>query len=116
AGTAGAGTDCELARNVSRARSRKRRHFLMPDMHPFDGAAAAQGLGETIEAVADDPEDALDPGLLQRRDEKIGNVVDGHAALPIGRRILHRRSTGKTLTREIEPIVTAGYPVVAPAQ
>src|SRR5262249_45760455 len=101
AGTAGAGTDRELARDVGFARSRKRRHFLVPDMHPFDRAAASQGLCETVEAVADDPEDPLDPGLLQCRDEKVGYVVDGHAALPVCRRMLHRRSAGGTLTPEI---------------
>ena len=78
AGPTGAGADRKLACDVSFARCRERRHFLVPDMHPFDGAAASQGLGKTIETVADDSEDSLDPGLLQRRDEKVGNVVDGH--------------------------------------
>ncbi|MGY4379652.1 hypothetical protein ACVWZ3_007291 [Bradyrhizobium sp. i1.3.6] len=52
-------------------------------MNPFDGAAAAQRLGETVQTVADDAVDALDAGLLERCHEQIGYVVDRHVGLLI---------------------------------
>ena len=45
-------------------------------------AAAAQRLGQCVQAVADDAVDALDAGLFERRHEQIGYVVDCHVGLP----------------------------------
>src|SRR5262249_44004050 len=81
---AGAGTDRELAGHLRLAGRGDCRYFLMAHMHPFDRAAAAQRLGEAVQAVADDPEDAFDAGLLQGCYEQIGYVVDRHGILQSG--------------------------------
>ncbi len=59
--------------------------LLVADMDPFDGAAAAQRLGQGIQAVADDAVDALDAGLFERCHEQIGHVVDRHVGLLLRR-------------------------------
>src|SRR5260221_13329900 len=63
AGSAGAGADRKLASDVGFAGCCEGSHLLMAHMNPFDLAAAAQRFRETIEAVADNPEDAPDAGL-----------------------------------------------------
>lgn len=75
---AGAGADGELAGDLRLAGRGECSHLLMSHVDPFDLASAAERLIEAIEAVADDPEDAFDAGLLQRRHDEIGYVVDGH--------------------------------------
>ena len=47
--------------------------FLMAHMDPFDVAAAAEGIRDAVEAVADDPIDALDAGGRQGCGKLIGN-------------------------------------------
>ena len=41
---------------------REGRNFLVPDMHPLDLALAANGIGNAVEAVADNAVYALDTG------------------------------------------------------
>ena len=52
----------------------------MADADPFD-VAAANGVGERIQRVADQSENVLDPDLLERADQDIRNRP-GHRCLP----------------------------------
>jgi len=81
AGAAGAGADRQLAGHLRFAGSGEGGHFLVPHMHPRDGAPAPQCLREAVQAVTDDSVDSLYAGLLHRRDEQIGYVSDCHHGL-----------------------------------
>jgi hypothetical protein len=58
--SAAAGADRELAGQMRFGARRESRHLLVPDMHPFDLALAAERVGQPIEAVTDDTIDPLD--------------------------------------------------------
>ena len=47
-------------------------------MDPVDHPATADRLRDPVQAVADETEDALHTGLLERFDEQVGDVVDLH--------------------------------------
>jgi hypothetical protein len=49
--TAAATADCELPGEMSLGASGESRAFLMPHMHPFNRAIAAQGIRESIEGI-----------------------------------------------------------------
>jgi hypothetical protein len=75
AGSATAGADGEITREL-RLRSRcKRRHLLVSHMDPLDVAATAYDIGKPIQAVADDAIDAFHAGGHQRLDELICNSL-----------------------------------------
>src|SRR6516162_3424956 len=59
--------------------------FLVPDMHPFDLVLAANGIGDAVEAVADNAVDALDARCSQDLRELISNGLC-HLGLPRGER------------------------------
>src|SRR5262249_44757612 len=71
AGSAAAGADRELAREMRFAAGGKRRDLLVPDMNPFDLALMAQRVGQPIEAVADDAVNALD----SRGEKNLGELI-----------------------------------------
>ncbi len=73
AGTAGAGTHRELARDLRLPRRREGRGLLMPDMHPVDRLAHAQRFGEPVEAVADDAIDSFHARDFKRLDDLVCN-------------------------------------------
>src|SRR5215471_1421697 len=81
AGSAAAGTDGELTRQMRFGARRKTGHFLVADMHPLDLSLAANGIGDAIEAVADDAVDPLYAGECQGFHELISNGFR-HAPLP----------------------------------
>jgi len=56
------GANGELTRQMRFRPRRKGRHLLVPDMHPLDLALAANGIGDAVEAVADNAVDPLDAG------------------------------------------------------
>ncbi len=49
------------------------RRFFMPDVHPFNGAFPAKGVGNGVEAVAYDSVDPLDARLFKDVDNLISN-------------------------------------------
>ena len=53
-------TDRERARQVRLCTRRKGGNLLVPDMHPLDLALAANGIGDAVEAVADNAVNTLD--------------------------------------------------------
>src|SRR5215467_6174799 len=85
AGSAAAGADCELTREVGFARGGKRCDLLVPDMNPFDLALLAQRVGEPVETVADDAINALD----SRREKNLGELIRYplcHGSFPVSAR------------------------------
>ncbi len=56
---------------------RESRHFLVPDMDPLHAFATPNGIGDGIQAVADDPVDALDASGGEGGDELVGDFL-GH--------------------------------------
>ena len=60
AGSAAAGTNGELSCQVRLGPGREGRDLLVPHMHPFDLALAADRIGQPVQAVADDAIDPLD--------------------------------------------------------
>ena len=72
--------DRKLARDLRFARGGKGGDLFMPDVNPVDRLSLAQRVGEAIEAVADDAEDALDAGLRQRLCDKVCDIVNLHVA------------------------------------
>jgi hypothetical protein len=76
--SARARADRQVAGHLRFAGSGKGRDLLMAYMNPFDRTPAAQRLGETVQAIAYDPEDSLDASLLYRCYEKIGYVAHCH--------------------------------------
>ena len=47
------------------------RALFVAHMHPFNGLAAPQGVGEAVERVADNAVDSLDAGIRQRFSREI---------------------------------------------
>ena len=80
AGAARPGADREFARDLRFARGREGGDLFMPDVNPVDRLSLAQRVGEAIEAVAYDTEDALDAGLRQRLHDKVSDIVNLHTA------------------------------------
>jgi hypothetical protein len=64
AGTSCTGTYCEAAGELRLAGGGERGAFLVTNTDPCN-VAAANGIGERIERVADQSEDVLDPDLLE---------------------------------------------------
>ena len=79
---AGAGADRELAGDLRFAGRGEGCGFLVPHVDPFDVLAFAQRLGEAVQAVADNAEDALHARLGQCFCDEIGDVFDPHDARP----------------------------------
>ena len=52
----------ERARQVRLCTRRKGGNLLMADMHPLDLALAANGIGDAVQAIADDAVDPLYAG------------------------------------------------------
>ena len=63
AGAAAAGADRQLAGELGLRPGREGRGLFVADVHPLDLAATADGVGHRVEAVADDPVNALDAGF-----------------------------------------------------
>ena len=57
---AASGTDCELAGQVCLGAGREGADLFVPHMYPLDLALAADSVGQTVQAVADNPIDPLD--------------------------------------------------------
>src|SRR6267143_5739393 len=55
-------TNSELAGNVRIRARRKRRHFLVPNVHPLDGFLQAYLDGYPVERIADYSVNSLDAG------------------------------------------------------
>src|SRR5262249_16184676 len=53
-------TDCEFAGQMGLGAGREGTDLFVSHMHPLDLALAADGVGQTIQAVADNPINALD--------------------------------------------------------
>jgi hypothetical protein len=62
AGSTAPGADRKLSCHVRFASGCESRDLLVPHMHPFDLALAADRIGQAIQAFADDAVDPLDPG------------------------------------------------------
>jgi hypothetical protein len=62
---AAARADRKISREMCLRTRRKGRHFLVPDMNPFDLALTAKRIRQTIEAIADDAIDTLDAGRCE---------------------------------------------------
>jgi hypothetical protein len=56
------GADCNGIGQVRFVTGRESRHFFVPDMHRIDLALAANGVGDAVEAVADNAVNVFDPG------------------------------------------------------
>ncbi len=76
--TAGAGAHRELARDLGFAGGCEGGHLFVADVEPPELSVGAQGLGQAVEAVADDAIDALDAGLFQRVYDEFRDVPRGH--------------------------------------
>ena len=74
---AAARADRELARQMRLGAGRERGDLLVPDMDPLDLALPADGVGQAVQAVADDAVDPLDP----RSGEGFRELVS-HGPLP----------------------------------
>src|SRR5262249_7402814 len=84
---AAAGADREPAGEVRVAAGRKGRDLLMADVEPLDAAVAAQGIGEAIEAVADDAIDALHAGGGESLDHLVRTGRCNFAPPPVSGRV-----------------------------
>jgi hypothetical protein len=73
AGTTTAGADGEGTGEVGFGACGEGRDLLVPDVHPLDLALAAERIGQTVQAVADDAVDALDAGCREGFGELIGH-------------------------------------------
>ena len=62
AGAAAPGTDRKFSRQVRFGTGCESSDLLVPHMHPFDLALAADRIGQPVQAVADDAIDPLDAG------------------------------------------------------
>ena len=74
AGSAAPRADGELAGQMRLGAGREGGDFFVPDVDPFDLALAADRVGQTVQAVADDAVDALDAGGREGFGELIRNV------------------------------------------
>ena len=72
AGTAAAGADGELARQMRLGARREGRDLLVSDMDPFDLALAAKRVGQPVQAVANNAVDPLDANRGEYIRELIG--------------------------------------------
>jgi len=82
AGPAAPRTHRELARELRVGGSGERRRFLVPHVDPVDATALPDGVCYGVQAVADDPVDAPDPGLGERFHEPFGYGVCDHLVPP----------------------------------
>jgi hypothetical protein len=73
AGTAAARTDRQLAGELGLRPGGECSGFFVADAHPIDFAAAAYRVGHRIEAIADDPVDALHARLRKRIHQMLRN-------------------------------------------
>src|SRR3981189_1033602 len=62
AGAAAAGANGKLTGQMGLGTCREGRDLLVPDVHPFDLALAAQRVGEPVQAIADDAVNSLHAG------------------------------------------------------
>src|SRR5258705_9811411 len=103
AGAAASRTDREFSRQVRLGAGCERSDLLVPHMHPFDLALAANRIGQPIEAVADDAIDPLDArgsegfcklisnclghndSLLYARMREVFGVLGGESAAAAGK-------------------------------
>ena len=82
---AAAGADGELAGQVRLGAGREGGDLLVPDMDPLDLAVAADGIGQAVQAVADDAVDPLDASGGEDVSELIRN--GSHASRSEVRRV-----------------------------
>jgi len=57
--------------------------LLVPDMDPFDLALTAKGIGQAVQAVADDPVNPLDAGGREGLGKLVGNGLRHRALSPM---------------------------------
>jgi hypothetical protein len=67
-------TDCDRPREMSFCSRGESRHFFVADMNPLDLTLFANGVRETVEAIANDSIDAFDPGGGEDRRKLFSNV------------------------------------------
>ena len=72
AGTATARTDGKFSGKVGFSAGSERRYFFMSCVQPFDLALAANHIGETVQAVADDAVNSFYACIHQSLDEDVG--------------------------------------------
>ena len=83
---AAAGADGELARQLSLGAGGEGPGLLVAHVHPVEGpVGAANGVGQGVEAVADDSVDPLDALRQQSLDDVVGDLLGGHGYLPLAR-------------------------------
>ncbi len=80
AGAARSRTHCQFARDLRFAGGGESCDLLMANVNPVDGLSFAQRVGEAVEAIAYDAEDALDAGLGQRFRDEVCDIIDFHVA------------------------------------
>src|ERR1700733_8289361 len=85
-----AGANRQLSREMSLGASGEGCALFVAHMHPFNGLAAPQGVGEAVERVADNAVDSLDAGIRQR----LGHEIRSSLA--------HRRSSKELLIGRVE--------------
>ncbi len=68
---AAAGADGERSGQMRFGAGREGGHLLVADMHPLNHGLAANGIGQAVEAVANDAINSFDP----RRREDFGKLV-----------------------------------------
>jgi hypothetical protein len=78
-----AGADRKFARDLRLAGSGESGHFLVSNVDPLDRLSFAQRLGQTVQAVADDAEDALYPSLSERLGDEVCHILDLHGWLSL---------------------------------
>src|SRR4030088_2304419 len=76
-----AGAHCKRAGHVRLGTRCERGHLLVPDVHPLDLALPTQGVGQTVQTIADDSVYALDAGRGEGACELICNGV--HQSSPV---------------------------------
>jgi hypothetical protein len=84
AGSAAAGADSELARQMRFGGCGESGNLFMPNMHPFDLALAAKRIGQPVQTVTNDTVDPLYARGGQSRDELLGNG-DHESSCVLGR-------------------------------
>jgi hypothetical protein len=78
--TAAAGADGEPTRDMSVGAGGEGRDLLVAHVQPFDAPASANGVGETVQTVADDAVDTLHSGGGENLDHLVGDRL-GHRFL-----------------------------------
>jgi hypothetical protein len=78
---AAAGADCQPTGQLGLGRGGERARLLVADVDPFDPVGAADRVDDRVEAVADDPVDALHAGLAKDVDQLLGQGRRAHRAL-----------------------------------